>query len=334
MELTDWLAWRKGGITASDIAMAVSGRYGGAYAVVARKLDLLPAQEQTDAMRRGLEFEERIQTAAEVLWRLRIVGEQTLIQHQYRPEFRATLDGMAVPHGIEEPTIDDVTHGVEVKTRGENVPAAWDYWKPQTQWQMLCSGLPRTLLAEAVCGSDDEGEDTIVALKLHVEEADPDYQALLIEIADDLLRRISEHDLPEPDAGALDIVKQVTLAVADDAPVVDLSEMAADVDRWVDLKQAEKLIEAERKAIEARLRTAIGPATTGETDRIAVNVSKRIRERTSEGNAAFLAKHPHLAKPLEIDVDRAKADPDAKADFKAIPTTATGARRITHKEKK
>lgn len=330
MELTYWLAWRKGGITASDIAMAVSGRYGGAYAVVARKLDLLPAQEQTDAMRRGLEFEERIQTAAEVLWGLRIVGEQTLIQHQYRPEFRATLDGMAVPHGIEEPTIDDVTHGVEVKTRGENVPAAWDYWKPQTQWQMLCSGLPRTLLAEAVCGSDDEGEDTIVALKLHVEEADADYQALLVEIADDLLRRIAEHDLPEPDAGALELVKQVTADVADTTEVVDLSELADDVARLGDVKQAMKLAKVEVDTIEARIRSAIGSNTDGETDTHIVKVSRPRQVLTDAGAAKLLAERPDLAKPA-VDTDRAKAE--AKALYESL-REPVGARALTIKEKK
>ena len=50
---TAWKEWRKAGITATDIADAANGTYGGAYAVVARKLDLLEPDAENDQMRRG-----------------------------------------------------------------------------------------------------------------------------------------------------------------------------------------------------------------------------------------------------------------------------------------
>ena len=57
-----WLDWRKGGITATDVADAAQGTYGGAYGVVARKLGLITV-EQNNAMRRGHIWQPRIADA-------------------------------------------------------------------------------------------------------------------------------------------------------------------------------------------------------------------------------------------------------------------------------
>lgn len=54
-----WLAWRRGGIGASEAA-AVAGLVAGARGVWAEKLGLMPAREPSLAMRRGQQFEAAI----------------------------------------------------------------------------------------------------------------------------------------------------------------------------------------------------------------------------------------------------------------------------------
>ena len=61
----EWHGWRGKGITASDIARAVSGRYGGRFGVVADKLGLGEKQEPNERMARGLAWEDRIAGAVE-----------------------------------------------------------------------------------------------------------------------------------------------------------------------------------------------------------------------------------------------------------------------------
>ena len=325
----EWLQWRREGITASDIAMAVSGRYGGAIRVVADKLGEHQRGEYTAQMERGHRWEDRIASGVELLTGLHVVGEQTWAQHGQRPEFRATLDGMAAP--IQGPTIDDVTHLLEIKTRGINVKPAWDYWKPQTQWQMLVTGIDAAILAELVINDDEEFGDGIVFpdLRLHLVEADPVYQAELIDLADKLLAHVAAGTYPEPQhAGELDEVKALTLTVDPKADVVDLTDLADVVEEYHRLKAAAKAIEEPLKLAEAKIRTAIGDATKGTTATHTVGITKPRRVLTSEAEAALLKVRPDLAKTV-LDKDRAKAE--AKAIYEAAQQPL-GARIITVKE--
>ena len=326
-----WIEWRRGGITASDIAAAHSGRYGGAYGVIATKLGKLPPQEYTARMARGHAWEDRIATAVEVLTGLHVVGEQTWCEHQHRNEWRATVDGFAAP--IPEPTIDQVTHLLEIKTRGIEVRPAWDYWGPQVQWQMLVAGIGAAILAELVIDDGQGFDGGIVTpdLRLHLIEADPMMQRDLVDLAERLAGHLADGTLPDPDDGSqLDAVKATTLVVDESADTVDLSDLADEVARYDELRTALADAEAEKKLLEARIRAAIGEATKGTTDRHTVSVSRPTKVRTDAGNAAFLAAHPDLAKPVEIDTARARKE--AKADFDAIPRDAIGARRLNIKE--
>lgn len=325
----DWHAWRSGAdlpdgcaITASNIARAASGRYGGAYAVVAEHLGLIDKPETSAAMERGHRLEATITTAAEVLTGLHIVGEQTWCAHPERPELRATVDGFGAP--IPEPTIDDCTDVVEVKTRNVHAPRPWDYWNPQVQWQLLVTGMPQALLVEAIV--DDE--DRIIGLRLHRIERDDFAMIGLLDLADTLLDHMRAGTLPEPDGRALETVKTVTAVVDPDAEVVDLTEMADDVARLAELKAAGKAIEDESRTIEARIRNAVGAATKGVCDGYELTISRPRRTLTKDGAAALLAERPDLGKTV-VDVDLAKNI--AKGAYEAH-MTATGARALTIKE--
>ena len=322
-----WLEWRRQGVTASDIARAASGRYGGAYAVVAEKQGHIEPQPFNARMARGQHLEERVTTAAEALLGLHVVGEQLQVQHLEQPHWRATLDGLAAP--VPAPTIHDCTHVVEVKTKGLNVPSAWDYWNPQTQWQMLVSGIPSCLLVEATVDDDAIDGPKVVALRLHEVDADPLAQVILVDIADELWRHLSDGTLPDPNAEALDAVKAVNAIADPDLDVVDLSNLADDIARFAAIKAAAKAAEAERKEIEARIRSAVGAATKGTVDGYEVTVAKPKREVTEEAAAALLAARPDLGKTV---LDRDKAATEAKELLEAA-RQPVGARVVTVKEK-
>ena len=318
---TEWHAWRRAGITASDIARATSGKYGGMYGVVADKLGLTAPQEYTDRMARGHALEATAQTAAELLTGLHIVGEQYLAEHAEHPEWRATLDGLASP--IPEPTLDDCTHVVEVKSRGVEVRSAWDYWHPQTQWQMLVTGIPRALLVEIIVTDADPVE--VHAVKVHRLEADPLTQAMLTDTADRIVEHVNTCILPEPaTASELDSVKDVHRVA--DGTTVDLTPMADIIARFLEIKTAVAAVETERDALEAQIRAAVGPATTATAGPYLVKVSEPRRKITPEGEQRLLAAHPDCVR-ADLAAIR-KKDPDL---YKATGEPV-GARTLTVKE--
>lgn len=322
---TEWHAWRAAGITASDIARAASGRYGGACGVVADKLGIGEPVEENERMARGHLLEDRIATATEALLGLHIVGEQAWCQHQHNALWRATLDGMAAP--VPTPTLDDVTHVVETKTRAPEVRPAWDYWNPQVQWQMLVTGIPAAVLAE--CVVEDGDEPRVVALKLHLVEADELTQSGLADLAEELWAHIQAGTLPEPTApGELDVVKNVLSTVDADAETVDLSEMADDVARLAEIKAAMKTGKEQAELIEARIRHAVGHATHGTTPTHKVTIARPRMVLTDDGAEALIKGRPDLAKTV-LDVDKAKAE--AKGLYEAA-RKPIGARVLTIKE--
>ena len=331
MSDADWHAWRRGAdlvdgcaITASNIARAASGMYGGAYGVVAEHLGLIEREGTNEAMERGHRLEPTVTTAAEVLTGLHIVGEQTWCQHPEHPEWRATVDGFASPSPA--PTIDDCTHVVEVKTRNAVRHPPWDYWNAQVQWQMLVTGIPDALLAEAVY---DDAEERVRALRLHLIPADELAQIDLMDLAEFLLGHMRAGTTPDPDAGALDLVKAATHVADPDAAVVDLTDHAADVARLAELRQSIKADEAAAKEIEARIRNLVGEATRGVCDGWELTISKPRRTLTPDGERALLEAHPGLGKTV-LDRDLAKAQ--AKAEYEAA-LSPVGARSLTIKEK-
>lgn len=318
---TDWLAWRKAGITASDIARARSGRYGGRYGVVADKLGLTPPAETTDVMRRGLRWEQVIADSVATITGLHVVGEQAWCQHPDYSHHRATVDGFLSP--LAEATMDDVAAGLEIKTHGANVRPAWDYWMPQVTWQMWVTGMSRTLVAAAEI---DDDADELVALRLRWVTFDAFECDDLVVLADELWEHVQAETLPEPDvASALDVVKAVH-AVAVDADTVDLSDMVDDLRRLDEIKAAVRAVTDERDLIEARIRDRLAAATKGVADDgWRVSLSKPALTVTAEAEAELLAARPDLGR-LVLDRDRAKAE---APDLYEAARRPLGARRLT-----
>lgn len=315
-----WLEWRLAGVTATDVADAYAGTYGGIYSVVAKKLGL-EVVEQTAEMQRGHDWQPVVADAVHVLTGMYVVGEEAWCSHADDDRWRATVDGFLAT--APEASIDDVLAVVEVKTRGVRVRPDRDRWATQMQWQMLVTNVPRALLAEAVI-DDEANECRGVTLEWH--DADPDLQAQLVDLAETIYQHVQTGTLPDPDTpSALDSVKQVTAMSDPDAEPVDLTDLEADVARFHEIKAALKAVEDERKVLEARIRNTLGDATKGQLDGWKVGLSNPANKLTPDAAAELLAAHPEYGKTV-VDADRVKADDKALYDSFTRPV---GARRLT-----
>lgn len=319
-----WLAWRAAGVTATEVADAYAGTYGGLYGVVARKLGLQTV-ETNPAMQRGHRWQPMIADAVHAITRRYVVGEETQVESARNPLYRATVDGFLA--WTAEATLDDVDAVLEIKTRGVRAKPDRDRWRAQIQWQLGATGLDRGLLADAVI---DDDVDELVALRLEWQYHDAGFLAELEEVADEILVHVDERRLPTPDNGtALDAVKAVH-AVADPAAgTVDLDDIAADLDRLAELRAEAKQVDTERRALEAIVLDRIGPATAGTGGVWSVTVSKPRATVDKAAAAELLAARPELGR-LELDLDLVREHAADELDGIRKP----GARTLTIRPRK
>lgn len=323
-EEADWLEWRRGGITATEVADAANGTYGGAYAVVARKLGKLPRTEQTEQMARGHRWQPTIADAVHVLTGRYVVGEELWCQHPTHPTHRATVDGFLAD--AAEVSTDDLDELLEVKTRGTGTRPNRARWADQVQWQMWVTGIDRATIAEA---SIDDDTDECRGVRLMRLEADRDRQAFLVSIAEELWSHVTAGTLPAPDdPSALAMVKAVHPSADPTLDVVDLSSIASDVARFAAIKAAVKDVTDERDLIEARIREAMGEATRGAAGSVVVSLSAPSKVLDREAEAELLAARPDLGKVV-LDRDLAK---EVAPDLYDAARRPIGARRLTTKE--
>lgn len=320
----EWLEWRAEGIGASDLAAAATGRYGGAYQVVASKLGLAPPVEETEQMRRGHRWEPRIAELIHAATGLHVVGEQAFVEDPDRPHRRCTPDGFIAD--AEEVTLDEVLAVNEMKTCGVDVRPVWDYYEAQTRYQLGVTGLRHALLAVAVV---DDVDDRLVDFKLRWIEAHPFDIDPLLDIADELWSMVERGELPDPDGADLDTVKALNATADGDLDVVELdADLSMAAHRLHELRAATKTIGREAKTHEAALRHRLGAATEAHTlDGWTVKIGQPANVLDAEAEAAVLADHPHLALAPALDRDRAKAELGPKTlDSYRRPI---GARRLT-----
>ncbi|MEM9609956.1 MAG: YqaJ viral recombinase family protein [Actinomycetota bacterium] len=320
----EWLAWRAQGIGASDVAAAATGRYGGAYKVVASKLGLAEPVEETDQMRRGHRWEPRIAELIHAATGLHVVGEQTLVEDPDRPHRRCTPDGFIAD--ATEVSIADVLAVSEMKTWGTDVRPVWDYYEAQTRYQCGVTGLERALLAVAEV---DDTTDQLVSFDLRWIEAHPFDVDPLLELADELWSMVRLGELPTPTGDELDMVKALHADADTEAPEIALdADQSMAAHRLHELRAAGRRIDSEARDLEAELRHTIGATTTAVTlDGWTVKVGAPSNVLTAEAEAEILTNHPHLARPAALDRDRAKAELGSKVlDTFRRPV---GSRRLT-----
>lgn len=261
IDRADWLAWRLAGVTATDIAQAATGIYGTLRTVVEEKLDP-PDDQPTGAMQRGLDAETPITRAVEALTGLHAVNRQLQAEHPQRPEWRATIDAelAATPDGAPVAVL-------ELKTRNNRVTVPRLYYLCQVQWQMLVRGRPVALVARGDYTTLDDDTETLVGLRLHRVDADPDLQAQLVEIADRITSYVQAGTLPPPDGSEMvaeRIARRWDLADrdADAVPLDDLTDLLAQRGALTD--QIGRL-EDERRRIESTVKERLAESTRGVT---------------------------------------------------------------------
>jgi hypothetical protein len=299
-------ALRNARIGATDVARALTGRYGGAAAAVAEKLGIVADEIDPALADRGHRWEQPIADGVLAHYGLFVAGEQMLLTAKDNPRHGCTADGLLVP--TPEATWDAVVGGVEEKTRGRRAPWPWDYYRAQSQWSMRVSGLGRWLLAVATVDEDYDistGQLSERLVSVHYEWVDRDEYEIgrLIELADWLWDHVERGVLPEPtDAGALPYVKAANMA-ADPTATADLDDLADLIERREQLRAAAKTAEAEEKTIEAQIRHRMGEATEAiAAGRWRVRCGNPVRKFTSRSEADFLELYG--AEAAELGVTR------------------------------
>jgi predicted phage-related endonuclease len=316
-----WLDWRRAGVTATDVAEATDGTYGGAYQVIANKLGVLPPVATTAAMERGHRWQATIADAVHTLTGWFVVGEETWCEGNDQ-RWRCTVDGLLA--AAPEATMDELAGVLEIKTVGAGTRHSFDRWNHQVQWQLLVTGLQHAVLAVATI---DDGDDTCSSLRLHRIEADSLHQQMLVGVAEFLWEHMERQELPDPDGNALDTVKRVWATADPDADPVDLADLGGELDRLANVKQQIKNLQTEADAIEALVRSRVADSTAGHAPGWAVKVSEPASQLSAEAEADLLAQHPHLA-TVKLDRTRAKKELGEQYLERCEPT---GARRFTFK---
>lgn len=329
-ERTRWLEWRRGGVGASDIAKAVTGKYGGRVAVVAEKLGLGRDTKNMAAKQRGHDWEQPIADAVTALHGYYVVGEQVEATHPMHERHLCTVDGFLCTDP-EQAFIESLEDLLEIKTENLFQPIPWEYYENQTQWQMHVTGMSRALIAVAIINdSEMEAEKQLDRIEFRWIERNQDTINILIGVADELLALVDAGQLPEPtDGSALDMIRAAN-ASADPEVVAEIDDIAELIAEYDDLKKRAKAAADRLDHSASIIRQKMGEATEAKTTdgRWRVRIGQPVHRFTQVSADAALLLHPSYAKTV-LDADRLKAElPDIYEEFK-VPTPD---RRLTIKD--
>lgn len=146
---SEWLAWRRRGIGASDVPAILNlSPWASPYSVYAEKRGLVPDTDATEAMALGLALEPVIAALFHERTGLYVVGAQTRFEHPDDPWLRTTLDGGVAESPHTE--MHAVLGGFEGKSTSDS-PKKWEdeippMYMAQVQAQMAVTGMERTWL--------------------------------------------------------------------------------------------------------------------------------------------------------------------------------------------
>jgi predicted phage-related endonuclease len=301
-----WLDWRRQGITATDVARAWTGKYGGAFGVVLEKRGE-GAQEETAQMRRGRELETTVAAMVQLATGRFVAGEQTLAEHPEQPLWRATLDGFLLADQADDLAAAEAVF--ELKTTGVDVRPPWDYYRAQVAWQMLVSGFDLALIAVAWV---DDPTMEIASARFVWQPRDDWLIAGLIQCADEIAQHLVAGTTPEPDGSdaATALVKAHTWTAEPEPEAIDLSEIADMVTMRQALKEQISEAEAELGRCDNVIRLAMDTAKRGTAGEWDVTYSAPRRKFNHE---AALAAHPDYVAPT-FDRERFVAEFGKGAD--------------------
>lgn len=316
-EREEWLAWRRQGITATDVARAATGMYGGAVGVFFEKTSDTQ-QPVTAAMERGLRMEPILTEAASTLIGRPIVGSQTTFESAENSRWRCTVDGL-VPDGN-----DAYAAIVELKTySGDPV---FDYWKIQIGWQMHVSAI-----RNAYCVYAKMSGDKILGVGIQEYSLD-DYDVDgMVEIANWLWSCVENGTPPDPQhESEYHVVKTMFQDTSED--VIDLSDYVDLIEERANVDSQIKELTSRKLVLDAKIRLLLGPSVRGVCDKWTVRLSPPRREFTPLTERKVLEKYPHVG---VMRIDRALLERDSEASaFADSVKEPVGPRSLTIYERK
>lgn len=284
----EWLAWRRGGIGASDIAGILGiSPWASPYSVWANKVGLVPDEEMAEQMEMGLDMEPAVEKMFHRKTGLYVACQQELVSHPDLPWARASLDGRV----FESPAGSSPLGNYEGKTTSDS-PAKWEdgvpvQYETQVQWQMFVTGAEHTWVG---CLHASFGLK-FRPYEIHRNEDD------IAFIRERVTRFYNDHIVtgvpPETDAhvATTDALGRLP---ADAGEVVDLSDLSAEFARLDALRATRDNTNERITAIENEIKARMGSATEALVGgRVAA--TWRSSDRTTIDAKALRAAMPEVA---------------------------------------
>lgn len=145
-ERDEWLAWRRGGLGASDIAGVLGlSPWASPWSIWATKVGLVEDAADSEAMEFGRMAEPMLAAYFTDRTGLVVTGQQTRCEHPERPWMRCTVDGFVFdgPSRIIDRSVPPLGV-VEFKSTSE---PPWDevplHYQCQATWTLLVTGMER-----------------------------------------------------------------------------------------------------------------------------------------------------------------------------------------------
>lgn len=241
-ERAAWLAWRRQGIGASDVAAIIGiSPWSTPFNVWADKMGALE-DEQSEAMAWGLRLENLILDAYEEEHEVDVVNRQARVSRGGDGErwMRATIDGDAGDRLVEAKA--DSSFG------WDDVPL---HYQAQAQWQMLVTGHTRVDFAVLHQGR---------RFAVYTVEADPEAQEAIFKACE---RFWFDHVVAQvaPPVHADDV--RTVAAVWPDHVEAEVEVDADVVRRLAEVKAEIRALEHSRDALQAQLQAQLGESAVG-----------------------------------------------------------------------
>jgi len=288
LDRSQWLAWRRTGIGASDVAPIVGlSPWGSAFSVFVDKVtDLDDDDDPADHMILGLDLEPVVARWYERRHPgLHVIARQQRATH---PEHRwalATLDGLVVEEGTDDPGL-----ALAVFESKYDAGVPWDeiplHYQCQAQWSMFVTGLDHAFIATLHMAF---GRPNYRTYELGRDEATI---AMLYERAEAFWFGNVVAGVPPAADGSQATTDALAAAWPDPVavPAVDVGELADLIDEWQAFKDAERRLKSDIRAHENEIKRALGNHTEGCVGGQVV-VSWRPQGRTDIDRDAVRADH-------------------------------------------
>ena len=246
----EWLAWRKGGIGASDVAALIGmSDFASPMSVWTDKLGLAGPDEDNEVMEYGRRAEPMLTGYFENRTGWTVTGQQERVEWPGNPVHRCTLDGRAMDDGTVLGVVEYKTTGYEPWTE---VP---DAYACQVQWQMHCDERDRAWFG------------VLHGRRFRTYEVARDDRAIamLTEVADEFWERHVLAETPPPADAHRATADALSAAFPDpvEGESVDITDLRWAVDLRADAKARMSEAKFDIAKAENAIKAAIGHAEIG-----------------------------------------------------------------------